>query len=90
MKGKWEVRVSKKSVEVWSTYGLKICSLSTRLIDREASARMIAAAPDLLAALEGVLPYVPGGHEFDHDDIGRPWLQVARAAIAKAKGENDG
>jgi hypothetical protein len=48
----------------------------------EADARLIAAAPDLLAALQSILPDAVGNH------IGGPDTQVridsARAAIAKA------
>jgi K+/H+ antiporter YhaU regulatory subunit KhtT len=46
--------------------------------EREANARLIAAAPDLLAALENInkFPRVP--------EVVR---EVCRAAIAKAKGE---
>lgn len=44
-------------------------------------AQLFAAAPDLLAALESCLPYVPGWKSGDFD--GRPWLVAAAAAIAK-------
>lgn len=44
----------------------------------EANARLIAAAPDLLAALEGILAITDRNHVV--------W-QAARDAIAKAKGE---
>ena len=50
----------------------------------QSNARLIAAAPDLLAALEEVLPYVlmGGSGKAQHD------LKAnARAAIAKARGE---
>lgn len=43
-----------------------------------ANARLIAAAPDLLEALEMVMPYLRG-------DKKAPW-QKAETAIAKAKG----
>ena len=47
----------------------------------EANARLIAAAPDLLAALEACL------HRLDaHDDQSAPECLTARAAIAKATG----
>jgi hypothetical protein len=50
--------------------------------ESRANARLIAAAPDLLTALEEVLPHV----EFSH----RPFkaeVAAARAAIAKATGQ---
>lgn len=47
----------------------------------ESSARLIAAAPELLAALEACL------HRLDaHDDQSAPECLAARAAIAKATG----
>lgn len=49
---------------------------------REANARLIAAAPDLLTALEEVLPHV----EFSHRQF-KAEVDAARAAIAKATGQ---
>ena len=46
--------------------------------EMHANARLIAAAPDLLAALEAVL-------EYEDDRINGPWPQAV-AAIAKARG----
>ena len=48
-----------------------------RTKEREANARLIAAAPDMLAALEDLTVAAPND----------PCWQRARAAIAKAKGE---
>ncbi len=60
------------------------CGEYNAIIDPDSpDARLIAAAPDLLAALEEAV-------EWDgHDETGEPavWLSQARAAIAKAKGE---
>ena len=58
------------------------------------NARLIAAAPDLLAALEAVIEDLGGGIEqADEEGASRDWLEgannrldAARAAIAKAKG----
>jgi hypothetical protein len=47
----------------------------------EANARLIAAAPDLLAALEAVRPYFEGEHAYDH-----PHCVQLRDALAKATG----
>ena len=48
----------------------------------EANARLIAAAPELLAALESLL----SAAEEDGGDLDGP-IEQAKAAIAKAKGE---
>ena len=60
-----------------------------------ANARLIAAAPDMLAALESVIDDLVGGIQAAIDEGGsEAWiaeangrLMAARAAIAKAKGE---
>ena len=52
----------------------------------EANARLIAAAPDLLEALEEAL------EDWDNDEpdfVRLEWADKARAAIAKAKGEDN-
>ena len=61
--------------------------------ETKANARLIAAAPELLAALDRVLPWLgklisDGGHlqsVCPNDAIGA--LQQAEAALARAKGE---
>jgi len=49
------------------------------------NARLIAAAPDLLAALERLLGNVSKGNEVWHDPLCHCVIHEARAAIAKAK-----
>ena len=51
---------------------------------REANARLIAAAPDLLEALESMLSEHCGQNNHECDDIVH---DLARTALAKAKGE---
>ena len=53
----------------------------TKLDCNEADARLIAAAPDLLAALEELLNALPSA-------TSHPAIKAARAAIAKATGES--
>jgi hypothetical protein len=55
-----------------------------QIAEQDANARLIAAAPELLAALMGLRLYVDpmmGGEEVDNA------IRAANAAIAKAKGE---
>lgn len=53
--------------------------------DSKANARLIAAAPDLLAALEMFVDQYQGSGQ-DEREL-RPEMIAARAAIAKAKGD---
>ena len=53
--------------------------------EAEANARLIAAAPELLEALEKALD----DSACDGDQCGTEWHELARAAIAKAKGESN-
>jgi hypothetical protein len=66
---------------VWGAGGEIVCGTGSKAREL-ADARLIAAAPDLLAALQGLLMAV------DHDKargLGQ-WTDPARAAIAKAEG----
>lgn len=57
--------------------------------DQAANARLIASAPDLLEALETLLPMVQEWHDEFPRDVGdkeAPAIAFARAAIAKATG----
>ena len=55
-----------------------------------ANARLIAAAPDLLAALERLVDFFGVASNTGSSPV-RTWseVQAAKAAIAKAKGEKD-
>lgn len=53
----------------------------------EANARLIAAAPALLEALERAVQDIDGGWNADEADAHFPWLFEARSAIARATGE---
>lgn len=52
---------------------------------QHANASLVAAAPELLDALEDALHGVEGNHPLDADI--HSWQDAARAAIAKAKGQ---
>jgi hypothetical protein len=70
-------------------------SYGVKLDEAEAHARLIAAAPDLLAALVTVIPDLEGNIDGGVDGgASREWLEeatsrlnAAREAIAKAKGK---
>ena len=82
--GKWHVHSG--TFSVYAQHGksvLKIADTRQKLFTPEcqrANARLIAAAPDLLAALEE-LCLAPNKHRPEE------YWEAARAAIAKAKGE---
>jgi hypothetical protein len=79
--GPWEVREGKE--EVWgpAVYAMGAHDLQPlAAAETEADARLIAAAPDLLAALEQIQQRaVLGGRDTTGIEV------IARAAIAKAK-----
>jgi len=55
--------------------------------EKKAEAALIAAAPDLLAALEAVVEsFVTGEHYETQNPYTRPYIKAALSAIAKAKG----
>lgn len=51
--------------------------------EREADARLIAALPELLSALKAMLTHMG----MDEDEWNKPTFDQARAAIAKAEGQ---
>ena len=58
-----------------------------RLVNWQANARLIAAAPDLLEALKLCESNISSLLASAHPKVYGEWLTVVRAAIAKAKGE---
>ena len=66
-----------------------ICSVNTNLVEQEANARLIAAAPELLEALQTIVCCVrmngPAGTTAYV--ISEERMIAARAAIAKAEGK---
>ncbi len=67
--------------------GIAICSVygsSSRAEEDDANQILIAAAPDMLAALEGMVEMAT--HHMMEPEERRDILSNARAAIAKAKG----
>lgn len=72
-------------------YSTTICECSGYKEAREANARLIAAAPELLEALQALMSIEVNGHELQDrlqfSTPGRAILDQCRAAINKAKGE---
>lgn len=75
--GPWRFEESTKTIRaVPQNYWLATMDSWDGAVDHEANARLIAAAPDLLEALELALVATDGN-----------WEDRARAAIAKARGQ---
>ena len=66
----------------WESYAVAEVS---DCVQDEANARLIAAAPDLLAALERIEPILSRMYGAQAADL--PPVQIVRAAIAKATAE---
>lgn len=68
-----------------------VAEVNNRREEREANARLISAAPDLLEALEAILPFIPvttaseGGAAKYSENVRA--ADMVRAAIAKSRGE---
>lgn len=79
----FSVTVPKKGV-----HGTAVANIPARatisMEEAQANARLIAAAPDLLAALNAMLTHMG----LDEDEWTKPTFDQARAAIAKATGES--
>jgi len=81
-KGPWLAAARPSSFVGWpvvspSDMGRSVCNVTTGHDQSEANARLIAAAPDLLAACQSWLEEVEGTYPFES-------LAPTRAAIAKA------
>ena len=89
--GPWSVEGWPDNQIVWSSDRNRVCFMAHsngKDVARDvATGHLIAAAPDLLAALKGLLPLCVNPHdggEFEAGEI--PAVDAARAAIAKAEG----
>jgi hypothetical protein len=80
----WVIGSNGASVKVVDSEGKAVCMLTPRR--DQFNGDLIAAAPDLLNALDGLLDYL---RDYDADyPEAAPIFGKARAAIAKATGEN--
>ena len=83
--GPWAIYVNAPSdivIRKMSKDGYELCSIA-RVSSGYANARLIAAAPELLEALQKI-----AGNTYDEWTNGAEAARIARAAIAKATGEN--
>jgi len=92
--GPWHVGVRQAEQIVYDENGWAVANATvhhgeSNIPESKANARLIAAAPDLLAALEAIAEAASCGAGC-HDDVMQDALQecgtLASAAIAKAKG----
>ena len=99
--GPWHIGM-KPGPMIYGEHGEQVADMVVSMInivEHSANARLIAAAPDLLQALENLTDAVQSGTSYADDTAagkalsilsgrsGTTWLSDARAAIAKAKGE---
>jgi len=84
--GPWKANFQ-KIAEVQAENGALIakCNKLTSLVNLQANARLIAAAPELLDALETCLAFIEDAHILEGQWHWDP-VEKARAAIAKAIG----
>jgi hypothetical protein len=84
----WDDGELHEQLAVYSAEGVKTAKVETWLKhcreESEANARLIAAAPELLAALKALLPILDNDSPLAraYEDVG----QLAQAALAKAEG----
>ena len=90
--GPWAIYVNAPSdvvIRKMSKDGYELCAIA-RVSSGYANAHLIAAAPELLEALRGMLALDEEHHQRGHcDDDVCAEVRKARAAIAKATGEEE-
>ena len=84
----WKTNPFSVTVRKFGVHGTTIANIPTRMTvppqEQQANARLIAAAPDLLEALQTL----PQGPLYTDDEINL-WVEKASAAIDKATGETE-
>ena len=84
----WKTNPFSVTVRKFGVHSTTIANIPTRMTvppqEQQANARLIAAAPDLLEALQTL----PQGPLYTDEDWTR-WIETARAAIDKATGETE-
>jgi hypothetical protein len=96
--GEWTTdRLDPEGIAIYADHR-RIALVNDEIDEVDANAKLIAAAPDLLAALKAALPYLEhsvkfyryqqAGHEFwPNREEAEGNITEARAAIAKAEGK---
>ncbi len=87
--GPWHIGM-KPGPMIYGSDSSQVADLRADLLDkgeRAANARLIAAAPDLLALLQRMADGEIMGGTFNHAETVHEYQKLARAAIAKATGE---
>ena|SRR5580765_6125700 len=90
--GPWGAyNLSKGNIAIETREGVRVANASGDTCDVEANARLIAAAPELLAALKAAYSALALIDDFgtatgENPDVQNAALDQARAAIAKAEG----
>jgi hypothetical protein len=84
----WKTNPFSVTVRKFGVHSTTIANIPTRMTvppqEQQANARLIAAAPDLLEALQTL----PQGPLYTDDEINL-WVEKASAAIDKATGETE-
>lgn len=81
--GPWRLELANSGARIAADKDTHICAA---LAGNRANARLIAAAPEMLAALKEVVRFVDS---VGSEHINRVPFAAARAAIAKAEGSDD-
>ena len=89
--GPWRVGIRPGPI-VYGQQGEQVANLHVPMVESDenkANARLIAAAPELLAALDAIVRQMDQGGQGSTQVFNRDaCIQRARAAIAKARGES--
>lgn len=81
----WTYTAKEKGFFVLNQYGKNICKVNTDFIDQEEKARLIAAAPELLAALKAAIAALSQNKIFPADI--KAAKKFLNNAIANAEGK---
>lgn len=81
--GPWNLEARGRGIAVFAVFGKNDQHVAK--VDGAENAQLIAAAPDLLVALRGLLAHLESWKTIE---VEGGWIAVARDAIAKAEGKS--